>query len=171
MSSNPSAVGPPDPPVDYSTGAGSEGSREPDDPVEPLLTLSEVRSYLHVPEGDFSLDSQLAAYIDAAAVRIDNELKRYADSTPPLPGTGAWRAARDAARYCFLHMWYRDHFQVELARSQREEYETSLEALRQAIVADKPPRTQSMVISPGRSLTERIYEPAAIDQYLTREFI
>ena len=146
-------------------------TREPEDPKEPLLLLADARRLLHISDGeDHDLDDQLADYVLAANTRIATELEPYADASPPLPGTRTFEAARDACRYYFLSMWYRDHFQQELAKAQRDEFEAACKALKRAIVADKPPRRESMLITRSRALDDRIYEPAAVDQYLAREF-
>lgn len=145
--------------------------REDGDPRESLLVLADARRLLHIGEGrDHDLDDQIADYVLAANTRIATELEPYADASPPLPGTRTFEAARDACRYYFLSMWYRDHFQPELAKSQRDEFEAACKSLKRAITADKPPRRESTLIVRSRALDDRIYEPAAADQYLTREF-
>ena len=144
--------------------------REDGDPQELLLSLDEARSLLHVPADDHDLDDRIAAYIDAATVRLSTELEPYADASPPRPGTRTWQAARDACRYFFLATWMRDHQQIELSRAHREEYEKAIEALREAIIADKPPRRESLLVARDDALDDRIYEPAAADQYLSRTF-
>lgn len=145
--------------------------RRPGDPDEPLLDLREARSILHVADSDHSLDDQIAAYIAAAVDRLNTELEPYADASPPLPGTRTWQAARNACRYFFLSVWMRDHAQIELAKAHRAEFDAAILALKKAIVADKPPRRESLLVSRDRDLDDRIYEPAAMDQYLAREFL
>ena len=156
----------------FNDPAASAASTDAPPARRPLLTVSEARELLHVQAGDYGLDAKLQTYIAAADTRVATEMRPYADASPPLPGTRTWDAAKDAARFCFLSMWYRDHSQVELARAHREEFTAALKALRTAARADKPPRTQAVLASPSESLSDRrVYEPAAADQYLAREFI
>lgn len=145
--------------------------RQPDDPQETLLDLAEARSALHVADGDHALDDRIAAYIQAAIDRVNTDLEPYADASPPLPGTRTWQAARNACRYFFLSVWMRDHAQVELAKAHRDEYDASILALKKAIVADKPPRRESLLVTATRDVLDRTYEPAAADQYMAREFL
>ena len=147
------------------------GERKAGDPTEPLLLLSDARTLLHVQESDHDLDDQMSEYVAMAEVRVNTELQPYADASPPVPGTRTFQAARDCARYLFLSMWYRDHSLVELGRAQAEQYKESMAALKKSITADKPERRESFLVTRDDAASIPIFEPAAADMYVTREFL
>ena len=147
------------------------GARSPGDPTEPLLLLSDARTLLHVQDADHDLDDQMSEYLAMATVRVETELRPFADASPPVPGTRTFQAARDCARYLFLSMWYRDHSLVELGRAQGEQYKEAMAALKKSITADKPERRESFLVTRDESAAVPTFEPGAADMYLTREFL
>ena len=73
------------------------------------------------------------------------------------------------ATYYARGKWYEHIFQLEKAEYNDKKYEEKSELLIKAIIAEKPNRTQTVFI-PASDPLDTVYQPANVDEYLTRRF-
>ena len=118
---------------------------------------------------DSSSDDQLRNIIEAANAEVDSLVKPHLGEAPITPGTPIFVQIKRTAIRLAESLWYERMSQLTRAEHSNKMYEQKLEALIKSIIADKPDRTQTILIT-GNDPFDGIKEPSRVDEYITREF-
>lgn len=97
-------------------------------------------------------------------------MRPYAADSPPLPGTDNFRRAQKCAMHWLRSTWFARLFLRDMSEREGSIFGEQWEALRAALVAEKPERTRAVFVTDDDELRRQPYQTAQLDDYLIREF-
>lgn len=133
------------------------------------IDINYLKTSLRIKDDVHIDDAKLAEIITNANQEIDMKLKPYADDIPLETGSNFYvQAQKCAAAYARME-WWEYQYQNEKYVASSEIYEKKIKSLTEALEAARTDRTEVLFITDSASL-DPTFQPANIDEYLTRVF-
>ena len=147
----------------------STKSAESTDKTTPYITLGYLKQTLGIDADNEVNDKKLLDVVFIANQEIDTRIKPLLGVAPIPAGTETYIQAQKTAGLYAKSVWYEHMSDLERSKHNDEKFEKKLEALLVSIRADNPERTRAVFIR-ARDPTSPIFQPANVDEYITREF-
>lgn len=134
------------------------------------VTADRLKALLGIPAEDHRDDTQIVDIVLAANHGIDMRIKPVAGGAPLDIATDEFAQASRCALRWAQSLWYERLGLMDRFRASREVYEEMMGALLSSLLASKYERAQTFYIPGRNALSDRVYLPSEVDNYLTREF-
>ena len=131
------------------------------------VSLAQAKASLEIAQDDMRFDGKLLGYINNAQARVDNDVQPYTN-LPLEPGSNLFQSAGALCMLWIKRLWFKDQYQDPIADHHEADYMSTLSAFKARQDANKPERR--LAAGYNGAPDAPIYEPAAADQYLAREF-